>query len=79
MGRTVAVRSPDATTLADLLILRDATVSRYDGDRLLISGFDIEDVGRLAAAHSLVLYELREEGVSLEETFLALTEQEQQA
>jgi ABC-2 type transport system ATP-binding protein len=79
MGRTVAVRSPDATSLADLLILRDATVSRYDGDRLLISGFDIEDVGRLAAAHSLVLYELREEGVSLEETFLALTEQEQQA
>jgi ABC-2 type transport system ATP-binding protein len=79
MGCAVAVRSPDATSLADLLTRRDATVSRRDGDRLLVSGLDIEDVGRLAAAHGLVLYELREEGVSLEETFLALTEQEAQA
>lgn len=79
MGQTVAVRSPDATSLADLLSGQDATVSRFDGDRLLVSGFDIEDVGRLAAAHGLVLYELREEGVSLEETFLALTEQEEEA
>jgi ABC-2 type transport system ATP-binding protein len=74
MGRTVAIRSPDATRLADLLTRQGATVTRHDADRLLVSGVDIEEVGRLAAVNNLVLYELREQGLSLEETFLALTE-----
>jgi len=74
LGRTVAIRSPDATRLADLLNRQEATVTRHDDDRLLVSGVDIEEVGRLAAAQNLVLYELREQGLSLEETFLALTE-----
>jgi ABC-2 type transport system ATP-binding protein len=74
LGRTVAIRSPDATRLADLLNRQEATVTRRNDDRLLVSGVDIEEVGRLAAAQNLVLYELREQGLSLEETFLALTE-----
>jgi len=74
MGRTVAVRSPDAARLAGLLARQEATVTRHDDDRLRVSGVDIEEVGRLAAAQNLVLYELREQGLSLEETFLALTE-----
>lgn len=74
MGRTVAVRSPDSARLHDLLTQSDATVTRHDHDRILISGIGIEEVGRLAAAHSVVLFELREEGLTLEETFLALTE-----
>ncbi len=50
----------------------------YDDDRFLVSGIDIEEVGRLAAANSMALYELREQGLSLEETFLALTERGEQ-
>jgi ABC-2 type transport system ATP-binding protein len=79
MGRTVMVRSPDAAHLAELLSRKEATVTQPDDDRLVVSGVEIEEVGRLAAANSLVLYELREQGLSLEETFLALTEQEEES
>lgn len=74
MGRVVAVRSPDSARLLDLLTKCDATVTRQDHDRILVSGVDIEEVGRLAAAQNVVLFELHEEGLTLEDTFLALTE-----
>lgn len=77
MGRTVVVRSPDIGRLADLLRGQEATVNHDDADRLLVSGIDIEEIGKLAAAEGLVLYELSEQGMSLEETFLALTEREE--
>lgn len=73
MGRRLAVRSPDADRLADLLLSGDATVTRSDNERMLVSGIDIEEVGRVAAANGLTLFELREEGMSLEDTFLSLT------
>ncbi len=73
MGRGLVVRSPDADRLGDLLHAREATVSRTGDEQLLVSGIDIEDVGRIAASHGLTLFELREEGMSLEDTFLALT------
>jgi len=76
MGRTVMVRSPDAAHVAKLLEGQEVTVTQPDDDRLVVSGIEIEEVGRLAAANNVVLYELREQGLSLEETFLALTEQE---
>lgn len=77
MGHTVAVRTPDADRLAETLIRHEATVTYHDDDRLLVSGVDIEEVGRLAAADNVVLYELRQHSRSLEETFMALTEQEE--
>lgn len=73
MGRSLSVRSPDADELQSLLAARQATVTRRDPQRLLVSGIDIEDVGRVASANGLTLFELCEEGVSLEDTFLALT------
>jgi len=73
MGQGVAVRSPHADRLVDLLVAMEATVTRFDHERLMVSGIDIEDVGRVAAANNLTLYELREEGMSLEDTFLSLT------
>lgn len=79
MGQRVAVRSPHAERLGDLLVARKATVTRSDDARLVVSGIDIEDVGRIAAANSLTLYELREEGMSLEDTFLSLTGSEDQS
>lgn len=78
MGRAVAVRTPDGERLTGLLHQREATVTSTDEDRLLVSGIDIEDVGRLAAENRVILYELREEGLSLEDTFLALTEEKPQ-
>ncbi len=77
VGATVAVRSPDAARLAALLTGRGATVTVDGHDRLTVSGSAIEDVGRLAAAHDVVLYGLGEERLSLEETFLALTTPEE--
>jgi ABC-2 type transport system ATP-binding protein len=77
MGRSVTIRSPDADRFADLLAERDATVTRVDGDRLVVSGLEIETIGRIAAADQLTLFELREQGMSLEETFLALTASEE--
>lgn len=76
MGRSVAVRTPDADRFGTLLDEQGATATRLDGDRLLVSGLDIETVGRMAASHSVTLFELRQEGMSLEETFLALTAKE---
>ena len=76
MGSAIAVRTPEADRLAELLRGRQANVTRSAPDRLLVSEVEIEEVGRLAAASGLTLYELREEGLSLEETFLALTEKE---
>lgn len=76
MGRNVAIRSPDVALFADLLAGRNATVSHVDSDRLLVSGLDIESIGRLAAANDVVLFELHEEGMSLEDTFLTLTASE---
>lgn len=73
MGRRVVIRTPDRARLIDLLSALDATVTGKGADRLLVSGVEIEVVGRIAADNSVTLYELREEGVSLEDTFLALT------
>lgn len=78
MGSAIAVRTPEAGRLEELLAARQATVTRSAPDRLLVSEIDIEEVGRLAAGNSVTLFELREEGLSLEETFLALTEKEEQ-
>ena len=78
VGATVAVRSPEVARLADVLAERGAAVAVNGHNRLLVSGIRIEDVGRLAAAHDVVLYGLSEEGLSLEETFLALTTPEAQ-
>src|SRR5690606_33067441 len=78
MGSQLVVRSPDADRLAELLQGADATVTRPTHERLVVSGLGSEDVGRIAAANNLILFELREQGVSLEETFLALTAKEDQ-
>lgn len=79
MGQALAVRSPDAGRLGDRLMSMGAIVTRPDGERLEVSGVEIEEVGRIAAAEGLILYELREQGMSLEDTFLALTSSEDQS
>ncbi|HSJ29033.1 MAG TPA: ATP-binding cassette domain-containing protein [Acidimicrobiia bacterium] len=77
-GRRVVVRSPDVGILEDRLLATAAQVTHGESNRLVISGLEIEEVGRIAAAGGCVLHELREEGQSLEDTFLALTAVERQ-
>jgi len=69
----VRVRSPQADTLAPLLIANGATVTVQLEGELEITGMTCQAVGEIAAAHQLVLHELSEQDASLEEAFMELT------
>jgi ABC-2 type transport system ATP-binding protein len=73
--RSVRVRSPDATTLAELAAGPDQTVAPAGPSTVEITGMSSEQVGRLAADHGIVLYELTPQIASLEEAFMESTRQ----
>ncbi|MFI9275179.1 ABC transporter ATP-binding protein [Kitasatospora sp. NPDC052896] len=73
---SVLVRTPDSIRLAELLrALPEVTVSEDPADAriLTVDGADNERIGRLAAEHGLVLFELTPQQASLEEAFMELT------
>ncbi|UNX55611.1 ABC transporter ATP-binding protein [Georgenia sp. TF02-10] len=70
----VRVRSPQATDLAELLTARGATVAGPEPGLLQVSGLGAEQVGEAAAAAGLVLHELTPTRGSLEDAYLALTQ-----
>jgi ABC-2 type transport system ATP-binding protein len=70
---TVRVRTPQPDTLRDVLSGAGHEV-RAAGEVLLVRGAAIEDVGELAAAGGVTLHELSTQRASLEEAYLALTE-----
>ena len=76
-GGGSVVRSPDAERLAEELRRAGLEVSGGDvgGDGLVVAA-PAERVGEVAAAAGIVLHELRPQGASLEEVFLALTAEE---
>ncbi|MDH6577441.1 ATP-binding cassette domain-containing protein [Kitasatospora sp. MAP5-34] len=71
----VLVRTPDAVRLGKLLgELDGVTVTTGDDVQVLeVSGAESEQIGRLAAEHSLVLFELTPQQASLEEAFMEMT------
>ena len=69
----VRVRSPQASLLRDALAGPDVTVSSAEPGVLEVDGLDSETVGRIAAEHAVVLYELVPRALSLEEAFMDLT------
>jgi len=75
--RSVHVRSPQAAELAARCREAGATVAGPDAgtdpDVIEITGMDSAEVGRLAAAHGIVLVELIRVKASLEEAFMELT------
>jgi ABC-2 type transport system ATP-binding protein len=74
VAQGVVVRSPDADRLS--FALRTAGASVVPGDEvssLVVTGVGIERVGEVAAAHDVILHELRTMEASLEEAFLQLT------
>ncbi|HVC05229.1 MAG TPA: ATP-binding cassette domain-containing protein [Candidatus Acidoferrales bacterium] len=74
--RIVRVRSPQATQLRALVVAHDATITSEAHDLLDIDGLTAEQIGRIAAAHGIVLFELTPQTTSLEDAFMELTRDE---
>ncbi|SDJ37144.1 ABC-2 type transport system ATP-binding protein [Frankineae bacterium MT45] len=72
---TVRVRSPQRAQLAEVLLAEGAKVSPLADDGLEVEGLSREQVGHLAAAAGLTLFELFTQSASLEEAYMALTEE----
>ena len=71
---SVHVRSPQAAELAAFCREAGATVrAGTEPDVIEITGMDSAEVGKLAAAHGIVLFELIPVRASLEEAFMELT------
>ncbi|MEW9528367.1 ABC transporter ATP-binding protein [Microbispora sp. NPDC049125] len=68
---SVLVRSPDA--FMEILADAGARVRRRPDGTLDVTGLDSAEIGRLAAAHDVVLHELSPQRVSLEEAYMELT------
>ena len=62
--------------LADALVLRGATVELGTDGALVVSGLGTAEIGGIASAHGITLYELAVQGASLEEAFFDLTRDE---
>jgi ABC-2 type transport system ATP-binding protein len=72
--QTVRVRTPDGDRLTQALARQQITVHRVDGQVLHIDGVSTDLVGRAAADAAVVLLELTQLEASLEEAYMALTE-----
>lgn len=68
----VKVRSPQLTELLPLLREAGAALTEEKGS-LLVTGFDSDGIGELAARHRIVLHELSPQRGSLEQAFMRLT------
>ncbi len=74
--RIVRVRSPQATQLRALVVAHDAMITSEAHDLLDIDGLTAEQIGRIAAMHGIVLFELTPQTTSLEDAFMELTHDE---
>ena len=70
----VRVRTPQADQLRAALAAPDVTISSTEHDVLEVTGLTSEQIGVAAAKAAVVLYELTPQHASLEETFMALTQ-----
>ncbi|MBG6086406.1 ABC transporter ATP-binding protein [Actinomadura viridis] len=71
--RTVRVRTPRSEELARRLAATGATVRPENDGVLIVGGMDAAEIGTLAAAHEVPLYELTPRQASLETLFMELT------
>jgi ABC-2 type transport system ATP-binding protein len=72
-GNTVRVRTPDAERLRHQLAGPQVTITSAEAGVLSVTGLSSEQVGRTAAEHLVILYELADQQASLEEAFMELT------
>ena len=75
-GTAVHVRTPDADRFAPLLTTAGGTVTHPEPDLLEVTGLAAPQIGELAAHERVVLHELSPVGGSLEDAYLALTQDE---
>jgi ABC-2 type transport system ATP-binding protein len=75
-GTRVRVRSPQATRLRELVLGPHVSVASSESSLLEVEGLSAEQVGEIAAANEIVLYELTPVQASLEEAFMELTRDE---
>jgi ABC-2 type transport system ATP-binding protein len=73
-GAAVRVRSPRATELAALVSADGAAVTSPVPGTLELRDIDAERVGEIACAHGIALHELSPRSASLEEAYMALTQ-----
>ena len=69
----VKVVSPQAGALQSLIATRGAQVEADGDDTLIVTGLECRDVGIIAAAGGITLYELSRQEASLEEAFMEMT------
>jgi ABC-2 type transport system ATP-binding protein len=72
-SRVVRVRTPGAAELAGLLTVEGAQATVAAPDRLEITGATSEQIGTVAAAHAIPIFETTTEATDLEDIFLRLT------
>ncbi|MGY4858330.1 ABC transporter ATP-binding protein [Cryobacterium sp. AP23] len=72
--KAVRVRTPWAPELAELFQRPDVTVTRTDSDLLEIVGVSAAEIGNQAARAGIALHELTPVSASLEEAYMALTQ-----
>jgi ABC-2 type transport system ATP-binding protein len=75
-GSLVRVRSPQASRLREVVLGPHVSVASSEKDVLEIEGLTAEQVGEIAAANAIVLYELTPVQASLEEAFMEMTRDE---
>ncbi len=73
-GAVVRVRSPEARRLAGILTRDGVTIRDVAEGTLEVEGLSSDDVGIAAAGAGVTLLELAAQGASLEEAYMALTE-----
>jgi ABC-2 type transport system ATP-binding protein len=73
-GSAVRVRTPDADRFAGLIVAPGVTVTRSEGDLLVVNGLTAPQLGELASSGGVVLHELTPAAGSLEEAYLTLTQ-----
>ncbi|MEU1472933.1 ATP-binding cassette domain-containing protein [Streptomyces sp. NPDC005761] len=74
-GSAVKVVTPQASALRDILRGPGIDITADGPDRLEIRGTDSAHIGRVAATHSIPLYELIPLAASLEQAFMDLTQE----
>jgi ABC-2 type transport system ATP-binding protein len=75
IGAAVLVRTPDATRLREQLLTAGASVSSDEPGVLEVHGVTSEQIGAVAHAAGVTLYELTPQEVSLEDAFMSTTNQ----
>jgi len=75
-GTAVLVRTPDTERLGALLSAPDVTITSTEPHLLQVTGLTAPHIGEIAASNGIVLHELSPQVGSLEDAYLALTQDE---